>query len=651
MADAQKSKSIPDLQIAPFKDRSLAYLIDCLVITGSHLLVWPVVLTHVAFNIVLFLLIVLTIVFYDLLFKISMKGQTPGMKARQIKVVRLDGSRPRFDRYLVRWIMRPLDFLFLGMVAFLRIKGRKGRQLSELASGTIVIRAEKISETISEAKTDDKPEAPPALLANIAEASRNARSIYLLFVGLLAYTALTVASTSDRRLILNEPARLPVINLDVPLDGFFILAPFLAIFMFVYCQLYLHKLKRLFDDLRTNFRPIAEEREIYPWMLNFAAELGSGFVARTQRFIVNFSLWWSLPMVLMLLAAWYLKKHDPLLSVVVGIMPLLGTLLVIAFWMQYQQAPGNPLKLTGAMRSLLAIVLVFEIYFFGFFMPRALRGERLIGTWPAVDLSYQNLVNKESGGTFWVNLRNARLQGADFTGAILEKADLRQAHLEGAKLVEADLRTANLSGANLRGANLTDVRLDSAKLDSADFGGGNIHFKIDTVQFSALKGNKSPLRHTAEETLSEESVKVLLRDKGFYDRLRNPSGAGYLNRFEAQENGKVIYDHVSGLTWQQSGSEDSKTFENANAYIDTINAQKYAGFDGWRLPTLEEAMSLMERERKNGRLYNDPVFDKTQMWIWTADKSSASIAWVVYFNFGYCTSFPVDRGFYVRAVR
>jgi len=59
MADAQKSKSTPNLELAPVKDRLLAYLIDWLVIIGSHLLVWPVVLTHVAFNIVLYLLIVL----------------------------------------------------------------------------------------------------------------------------------------------------------------------------------------------------------------------------------------------------------------------------------------------------------------------------------------------------------------------------------------------------------------------------------------------------------------------------------------------------------------------------------------------------------------------------------------------------------------
>jgi hypothetical protein len=294
-------------------------------------------------------------------------------------------------------------------------------------TGTVVVKdTREPTEAVAETGEEDKPEAPASLIANIAEVSKNARSIYLLFVGLLAYGALTVASTSDRRIILNEPARLPVINLEVSLDGFFILTPILSIFMFVYFQLYLHKLKRLFNDLRTQFRPIKEEREIYPWMLNFASELGSGFVAHTQRFIVAFSLWWSLPTVLMLLALWYLKKHHPLLSGTVGIMPLVGTLLVLAFWRHYQQPGRGSAKWTAAMRSLLAIVILFEIYLFAVFMPRALRGERIIGAWPAVDLSDQNLVDKQGERVYWVNLRGARLQGADFTGAILEKADLRR---------------------------------------------------------------------------------------------------------------------------------------------------------------------------------------------------------------------------------
>ncbi len=107
-----------------------------------------------------------------------------------------------------------------------------------------------MSESKSQKANETRPEAPNWLLDNIAEASKNARKIYLLYIGFLAYCALTVVSTTDRQIVLNEPARLPIINVEVALNGFFLLSPLLAIFVFIYFQIYLNKLKRLTDDLR-----------------------------------------------------------------------------------------------------------------------------------------------------------------------------------------------------------------------------------------------------------------------------------------------------------------------------------------------------------------------------------------------------------------
>lgn len=78
----------------------------------------------------------------------------------------------------------------------------------------------------------------------------------------------------------------------------------------------------------------------------------------------------------------------------------------------------------------------------------------------------------------------------------------------------------------------------------------------------------------------------------------------------------------------------------------------FADCHGWRLPTLEEAMSLMEREMKSDGLNIDSLFGKTQRWIWTADKRSAGVAWGVYFFNGDCSDHGVDDlDYYVRAVR
>ena len=51
-------------------------------------------------------------------------------------------------------------------------------------------------------------------------------------------------------------------------------------------------------------------------------------------------------------------------------------------------------------------------------------------------------------------------------------------------------------------------------------------------------------------------------------------------------------------------------------YIQKTNAETYGGYNDWRLPTLEEGMSLMEPGKKND-LYISAQLDKSQIRIWT----------------------------------
>ena len=66
--------------------------------------------------------------------------------------------------------------------------------------------------------------------------------------------------------------------------------------------------------------------------------------------------------------------------------------------------------------------------------------------------------------------------------------------------------------------------------------------------------------------------------------------------FELQHEGKVVMDYATNLVWQQGGSSEYMEYEQAVNWVEELNRSGYAGFNDWRLPTLEEAMSLMERE-------------------------------------------------------
>ena len=172
-------------------------------------------------------------------------------------------------------------------------------------------------------------------------------------------------------------------------------------------------------------------------------------------------------------------------------------------------------------------------------------------------------------------------------------------------------------------------------------------------QTRAAKPDKAKRLRDQPKKLSPEEVQAMLAKEGFYDDRWNKDGKGIIHQYETKKlgNGAVVLDHATGLMWQQSGSPNYVTYAAAESYVREKNNERFAGFNDWRLPTLEEAMSLMEREQKNGDLYIDPVFDRTQSWIWTSDKSSESSCWVANFNYGRCYVPHVDYDYYVRLVR
>lgn len=176
--------------------------------------------------------------------------------------------------------------------------------------------------------------------------------------------------------------------------------------------------------------------------------------------------------------------------------------------------------------------------------------------------------------------------------------------------------------------------------------------KMGTEQeLDALKINPVFSLRKAATELSVDQTKAMLKKFDFADTYENKEGNGCVHVYQAQKGGKVVMDYAAGLMWQQSGSSNRMAWKDCQQYIDQLNGEKYAGYSDWRLPTLEEAMSLMEREKKNGDLYIDPEFDAKQRSIWTADRHSASGAWSVYFDLGLCSILHVDYSYYARAVR
>lgn len=82
----------------------------------------------------------------------------------------------------------------------------------------------------------------------------------------------------------------------------------------------------------------------------------------------------------------------------------------------------------------------------------------------------------------------------------------------------------------------------------------------------------------------------------------------------------MVVDNATGLMWHQSGSDERVGLVNAKQWIEKLNNKGYAGHNDWRLPTVEEAASLLESNIKNDGLKIDTVFSHKQEWIWTGDE-------------------------------
>ena len=174
--------------------------------------------------------------------------------------------------------------------------------------------------------------------------------------------------------------------------------------------------------------------------------------------------------------------------------------------------------------------------------------------------------------------------------------------------------------------------------------GNKLRFFILTLFFL-------PLALFAQEMLwSSESVNEVTQ-REYDEALKSYTQKKYAKEIARQkelERQKTVT--LNGLMWQDDENAKSvgKTWNGAIEYCKNLSL---VGYKDWRLPTIEELMSIVDKSRYPTIKKEFKNSSSSYYWSSTTYMSYKSYAWVVYFGNGDVYNNYKDSTYYVRCVR
>ncbi len=364
----------------------------------------------------------------------------------------------------------------------------------------------------------------------LEDATSVGAGFWVSYIFLMFYIAVSAGAVTHVDLLLENPVKLPFLNLDLPLLGFYFLAPilFVIMHMFTLSKLVIlsEKAKRFLQALEKLPAPQAREKlrqslpsNIFVQFMAGPTEISGGGFGGLLRLMGWITMAIAPVVLLLFVQAQFLPYHSFLLNQEQRMLLFVDLFLIWWLWGRALQTPmiappvdpvievegwrkvrqklvslwqvvGMPM---GVAASLAALIFSSHVASFPMewkrpplaFAPpletmRASLTEWVFGTekvfsrWP-----YNTLQLEEFNIFEALKLEDQnKLGGRDFTIRLRERR-LEGANLSHAKLGKADLREAKLQGATLndaelQGATLNDAELQGATLDNSKLQGATL---------------------------------------------------------------------------------------------------------------------------------------------------------------------------------
>ena len=116
----------------------------------------------------------------------------------------------------------------------------------------------------------------------------------------------------------------------------------------------------------------------------------------------------------------------------------------------------------------------------------------------------------------------------------------------------------------------------------------------------------------------------------------------------------IVYDTKTTLGWQRTVSTTPYSWADAKAYCARVGQSALPEGAGWRLPTVKELQTLIDRSQRSAPSIDQSAFPETPpafFWSSTLLAGSLSYVWSVNFASGGTGNLDESEANYVRCVR
>lgn len=145
--------------------------------------------------------------------------------------------------------------------------------------------------------------------------------------------------------------------------------------------------------------------------------------------------------------------------------------------------------------------------------------------------------------------------------------------------------------------------------------------------------------------INDGEIADFIKKWNFYDGDLNPDG-NFENSLVDSDDGRVVVDQRTGLMWQRAGLDITSVL-SMKRKIEELNKDGFAGFHDWRMPTMEEAMSIMDKEVNSKDIHLNLCFSKEQPFIFVDAQRKPGGYWYVDYKHGraFWSSGTIPGGF------